>query len=344
MGGITVFAVGLGLPDRTAGPEHAAAAVPPVRVRTDAYGQLHAFDVYYRDLISDHSGLVRDLTIRYTAWDGAARTAYVVLPRWYGPHRNPHLPLVISPHGRGIEARDNLHFWGGLPALGPFAVISPEGQGRVLTRYSWGWSGQIDDLGRMPAILARQLPWVRIDPRRIYAVGSSLGGQETLLLVARFPHLLAGAAALDADTDMAARYRDFAGLRRCARLQALAREEMGGTPESAPQAYAMRSPVHWAAAIARSGVPLHIWWSLRDRVVRDQRSESGRLFRMIRALRPRAPVTQYVGDWAHSKEFHADTRLPLALVELGLVRLGESVPRPDRIERVSGLVASRHAR
>ena len=92
--------------------------------------------------------------------------------------------------------------------------------------------------------------------------------------------------------------------------------------------------MYWAAAIARSGVPLHIWWSTRDRVVRDQRDESGRLYRLIRAAKPRASVTEYVGTWAHSKEFHASARLPLALVELGLIRLAETIPTPDEIDRV----------
>jgi hypothetical protein len=161
-----------------------------------------------------------------------------------------------------------------------------------------------------------------------------MGGQETLLLVARHPRLLAGAAALDADTDLAARYRAFRLLRGGLRLQRLARIEIGGTPASDPAAYAARSPIHWAAAIARSGVPLHIWWSVHDRIVRDQRAESGRLFRTIRRLRPRARVTQYVGDWAHSREFHASARLPLALVELGLIHLAERIPTPDRVERV----------
>jgi hypothetical protein len=128
-------AVGLSAGCGATSPERASGKAPP-QIRADAYGHLHAFDVYYRDLIADRSGLVRDWAIRYRAWNGAARTAYVVLPRWYAPHRDPAIPLVISPHGRGIEARRNLHFWGGLPALGPFALISPEGQGRVLTRYS----------------------------------------------------------------------------------------------------------------------------------------------------------------------------------------------------------------
>jgi poly(3-hydroxybutyrate) depolymerase len=305
-------------------------------IRTDAYGRLHAFDVYYRDVVSDHHELVRRWAISYTAWNGASRTAYVLVPRWYTRNRNPPLPLVISPHGRGIRARDNLHFWGGMPAFGPFAVVSPEGQGRVLTRYSWGWRGQIDDLARMPAILARKLPWLRVDRDRIYAVGSSMGGQETLLLVALHPHLLVGAAALDSDTDMRARYHAFAQLPNGGVLQALAREEIGGTPPRAAEAYQLRSPVHWAAAIARSGVPLHIWWSTRDRIVTDQRDESGRLFRLVRSLHPRAPVTEYVGAWRHSKEFHASARLPLALVELGLVQLAELIPEPDRITRERG--------
>ena len=298
--------------------------------------RLRAFDHYYRDLVADHRLLVRRIAVPYRAWDGARRTAFVVVPRWYGRASDPTIPLVISPHGRGISARDNLRFWGDLPAFGPFAVVSPEGQGRVLTRYSWGWRGEIDDLARMPAVVERALPWLRIERNRIYAVGTSMGGQETLLLVARRPHLLAGAAALDADTDMSARYRAFRELHGGLRLQALAREEIGGAPGSDPAAYAARSPIHWARAIARSGVPLHIWWSRRDRIVRDQRDESGRLFREIRRLGPRASVTQYVGDWAHSKEFHASARLPLALVELGLIRLAERVPTPDRIQRLPG--------
>ena len=306
-----------------------------MHVRVDEYGRLRAFDVHYRDLVRDHRELVRRWAIDYRAWNGAARTAYVLLPAWYSRRRNPSLPLVISPHGRGIEARDNLHFWGGLPAFGPFVVVSPEGQGRVLTRYSWGWKRQIDDLARMPAVLTQKLPWVRIDRRRVYAVGSSMGGQETLLLVARYPQLLAGAAALDSDTDMRARYYAFPQLRGGLRLQRLAREEIGGTPATIPSAYRLRSPVAWAAAIARSGVPLHIWWSRRDRIVRNQREESGRLYRLIRSQKPRAPVTEYVGTWAHSKEFHASARLPLALVKLDLIRLNEATPTPDRIRRTS---------
>ena len=166
--------------------------------------------------------LTRELEIHYVAHDGVRRAAFVLLPAWYGPRRHPPIPLVISPHGRGVDARRNATLWGDLPARGPFAVVNPEGQGRRLELYSWGDPGQIDDLARMPRILRRALPWLRIAPRRIYAVGGSMGGQETLLLVARHPRLLAGAVAFDPATDLFLRYRDFPSLRWGRRLQQLA--------------------------------------------------------------------------------------------------------------------------
>ena len=326
-----------------AGPALAANArpaadskTPSPRLAHDPTGRLRAFDVRYRALLRTHTDLVRRIVFHYRAWDGKQRNVYVVLPRWYRPSSAPALPLVVSPHGRGVPAADNLHFWGNLPAYGPFIVISPEGAGRHLALYSWGWKGQIDDLARMPAILHRHLPWIKVDAKHIYAVGSSMGGQETLMLVARHPQMLAGAAALDADTNMATRYRDFPQIPGGVHLQKLAREEIGGTPVTDPEAYALRSPIHWVRQIAQSGVPLHIWWSRTDQIVLDQYDESGLVYRRVAALHPKAPVTQYVGDWPHSKEFHASARLPLALVELDLIRLARGIPKPDEIDRTVG--------
>jgi poly(3-hydroxybutyrate) depolymerase len=262
---------------------------------------------------------VRVWRIHYRAHDGLQRPAYVVLPAWYGPRDHPPIPLVISPHGRGIDAYSNARLWGDLPARGRFAVVNPEGQGRRLELYSWGDPGQIDDLARMPAILRHTLPWLRIDRRRIYAFGGSMGGQETLLLVAHRPHLLAGAAAFDAPVNLALRYLEFPLLRFGSRLQALARAEVGGSPRVDPGAYAIRSPLDLARAIAFSGVPLQIWWSTRDRVVVDLRHQSGALYRELRELNPRAPVVQVVGEWRHTAEMRWNRRLPAALRRFGLL-------------------------
>jgi poly(3-hydroxybutyrate) depolymerase len=262
---------------------------------------------------------VRIWTIHYRAHDGLERPAYVVLPPWYGPRDHPPIPLVISPHGRGLDALANVRVWGDLPAVGRFALVNPEGQGRRLELYSWGDRGQIDDLARMPQIVEHALPWLRLQPHRIYAVGGSMGGQEVLLLVARHPRLLAGAAAFDAPTNLALRYREFPLLRRGWHLQALARAEVGGTPLTDPHAYAARSPLELARLIAASGVPLELWWSTRDRVVVDQREQSGALYRELEALDPEAPVYEFVGRWRHCREMRWNRRLPQALSILGLL-------------------------
>src|SRR4051795_9354609 len=158
----------------------------------------------------------RGIAIHYRAHDGVRRRAYILLPSWYGPKNNPPIPLVISPHGRGVSARANTKLWRGLPAVGRFAVISPDGEGRKLKRFSWGSAGQIEDLARMPVIAHLTLPWLHVDKHRVYAVGGSMGGQETLLLVARHPRLLAGAAAFDAVTNFALQYRSFPRI-KCSR-------------------------------------------------------------------------------------------------------------------------------
>jgi pimeloyl-ACP methyl ester carboxylesterase len=274
-------------------------------------------------------GSVRIWTISYRAHDGARRHAYVAVARSYGPQTNPPIPLVISPHGRGIGARRNLALWGSLPAVGNFAVVSPDGEGRVLGNYSWGAAGQVDDLARMPQIVQRALPWLHIDDNNVYAVGGSMGGQEALLLLARHPHLLAGAAAFDAVADFALQYRDFPKL-ACGRvcthiwegplgvnLQALARREVGGSPSTARHAYEIRSPITYARTIAFSCVPLQLWWSPQDRIVRHQQRQTGRLFATIRRLNPDAPVDGFTGGWRHSAEMRV--RLPLALARFGLL-------------------------
>jgi pimeloyl-ACP methyl ester carboxylesterase len=274
---------------------------------------------------------VKRLRIHYRAHDGVARGAWVLVPSWYGPGNDPPLPLVISPHGRGVSALANAKLWGTLPAQGPFAVVSPDGEGRKLSLYSWGSPGQIDDLARMPTIVNRTLPWLHLDHRKIYAFGGSMGGQETLLLLARHPKLLAGAAAFDAVTDMSRQYNAWLRLSCNAAcrvswngplgktLQALARREMGGSPWKRPGAYAERSPDTYVRAIAASCVPLELWWSVNDRIVLDQRLQTGAFYERLLALNPSAPVAGYQGYWNHSAEMRPDRRLPAALAAFGLV-------------------------
>jgi pimeloyl-ACP methyl ester carboxylesterase len=269
--------------------------------------------------------------ISYLAHNGVPRSAQVVLPAWYGPARNPALPLVISPHGRGGNGLSNSKFWGDLPGLGGFGVISPDGMGRRLGPMSYGYAGQIDDLARMPALVSAALPWLRVDHTRIYALGTSMGGQETLLLVARHPRLLAGAVAMDSVTDLARRYEQLPGVpcnAACLRrwgapfgrvLQAALGREVGGAPTERPAAYAARSARNLAERIAASRVPLQLWWSSRDQIVFDQKHQSAALADDLRRLGSCAPLVTYAGTWRHSQAMWAGSLLPVALTGLGLM-------------------------
>lgn len=257
---------------------------------------------------------VRSLVIAYRAHDGRTSHATVLLPSWYGRGKNPALPLVISPHGRGLWGSTNAKLWGDLPTRDGFAVVNPDGEGEHLSgRFSWGAPGEIEDLARMPEIVHRALPWLRIDRRRIYGVGGSMGGQETLLLIGRHPHLLAGAVAVDPAVDFARRYRDFGADQR-----RLARREIGGTPATVPQLYAERTVFTYVRTIATSQVPLQIWWSRNDRIIVHSNLHSGLLVKDIRKLSPEAPLLVRTGTWRHTHPLRWDRQLPTMLAGLGL--------------------------
>jgi poly(3-hydroxybutyrate) depolymerase len=295
---------------------------------------------------SPRPAAVRIWPFQYTAHNGAARNAYLVLPSWYGPRNNPAIPVIISPHGRNANGLSNTRYFGNLPGKGRFAVISPDGMGRRLGLKSYAFEGQIDDLARMPQLAAKTLPWLRLDLERVYALGSSMGGQETLMLAARHPGLLAGAAAMDSVTNLSRRYRqlpdlscDAACMKRWGKpyglvLQKAMRDEVGGMPATSPERYQARSAASWAKTIAASGVPLQIWWSSRDLVVSDQKHQSWALFRELKRLNRCAPISAYAGRWPHSREMKSTELLPIALHELGLLRRGKELPRSVRHQPV----------
>jgi dipeptidyl aminopeptidase/acylaminoacyl peptidase len=268
----------------------------------------------------------RTVEIPYTAHDGSESHATVLLPASYdgGP-----LPLVISPHGRGLHGDENARLWGDLPGRLGFAVVNPDGEGAHLSgRFSWGAPGQIDDLARMPEIVEAALPDVHIDRTRIYAVGGSMGGQETLLLIARYPHLLAGAVAVDPAVDFAMQYENFHEF-ECSeicrsswngfigdKLQSFARREIGGSPDDVPAAYAERSPITYTEQIAKSNVPLALWWSRTDEVIRHSELQSGLLAEQLR--HDGGTLQEVVGAWRHTHPLRYDRELPAMLAELGI--------------------------
>ncbi len=318
----------------------------------------------------------RPYTIHYLAWDEqTAREAVVVLPSGWGPDHHPHaLPLVISPHGRNNFGFGNaLHYWRDLPADGPFALVCPDGLSRAHDRtsdlldqppadpslFTYGYERWVDDLARMPKIVQATLPWLDVDLERIYVLGSSMGGQETLLLAARYPKALsggtgrlAGAAAFDATCDLAvqcaylssrpgakphdvaarmieevnARPGSLRGFRQTAtyyNAKLGRRVPLGQLLGALPRDQGLwdeRSPLHYADELARLPFPLRLYWSSRDVIVGNQaRNQTGKLYRRIKAANPTADVVETTGAWAHSAEFVPGDRLSDALAAFGLI-------------------------
>src|SRR5439155_23146984 len=122
---------------------------------------------------------------------------------------HPSLPVVISPHGRGGTARGNAQRWGDLPGRLGVIVLDAGISGRRLQPDSWAWPPEIDELARLPGLVRRRLPYLRLDPRRVYAAGDSMGGQEALMVLVRHPRLLAAVAAADPVTNFLERQRQF---------------------------------------------------------------------------------------------------------------------------------------
>ena len=258
---------------------------------------------------------IQVLSFGYRAWNGASCYALVVVPAWYRKAGRPPLPLVISSHGRGGGPLAPVHRWRHLEAKDGFILVAPSGQGRRYAAYSFAAPGQLSDLMRMPELVRRAFPWLRIRRRCVYAAGSSMAGMEALMLAARYPDRIAGCVAADPVTDLTARYAVMPISHMTGTVvQDIVRLEVGGTPAQVPLDYAVRSPLAYARNLAFDGVPLLIYWSPKDREVMNQRQEqAGRLCRRIRAFNPSAPLKEVVTDLPHGFAYSFKERLPQAL-------------------------------
>jgi pimeloyl-ACP methyl ester carboxylesterase len=214
---------------------------------------------------------------------------------------------VISPHARGGDPFKAARRWGNLPGERGLIVLIPSLRGRVLdeTR-SWGYPPAIETLARTPTIAQRLLPWLRWDANRVYAAGFSMGGQESLLLLARRPDLFAAVSVADSVTDFLRRWYEFPLSPLTRAEQPKATREVGGTPARVPWLYRRRSPSTFAATIAFSGVPVQLWWNPReDIVVNQSRTQSGSFSRLLNRLNPDAPVFPVVHSAPHGWVFRA---------------------------------------
>jgi dipeptidyl aminopeptidase/acylaminoacyl peptidase len=222
-----------------------------------------------------------------SGYDGSPRQAVVVA----APDTDEKpLPLVIVPHAAGFSAEATARYWRDIPVRRGFIAVFPFGHGRKLDLYSLAWRGQIADLASMPKVLAEQ--GYAVDESRVYAVGLSMGGLESLMLAGCYPGLLAGVVAFNSPIDLASWYRDI-DIGRSATV-----DEIGGTPDEVPDKYAERSPLNCIATIAR--IPTLLYWDPNDKVVPSQSDmQTGRLFRRIKEEFPESPVFEKIHGHGH---------------------------------------------
>jgi pimeloyl-ACP methyl ester carboxylesterase len=253
----------------------------------------------------------RWLRIHFSGPGGRRDSALVGLPAWYGPRDDPLLPLVVSPHSRGLTERQEARHWGDLPDRFRLIVVVPGLHGRVIPRRSWAWPPDIAEMTELPGIVHSRIPYLRFDPNRVYAAGDSMGGQETLMLVARRPDLFAAAVAADPVTNFLRRWYEFPSSAESWGEQAAATREVGATPRQARWLYVRRSPLFFARTFAFSGVPIQLWWNPSDTVViREGSAQSGVFYRAVKRLNPRAPVFVRIDHAMHGWAFMYDHGLP----------------------------------
>ena len=251
-------------------------------------------------------------------------------PTGTGPATTLRIPLIISPHGRGVSAEENVDRWGDLPSIGSFAVVNPEGQGRRFARFSWGYAGQIDDLARMPRILRatdsvaadRAAPDLRVrnehgrPGRRCYwspAIRSSLPAPQHSILSPTWPRVTATSRGFAATAAVC-----VCGVIRSASVCAHSRAKRSAARRRACREPTHgRSPITYARAIARSGVPAPALVEPEDHVVGSQ-DQSAALARKLRRLNPAAPLHTFVGSWPHSADMRPYFMLIPALKKFDL--------------------------
>jgi polyhydroxybutyrate depolymerase len=122
----------------------------------------------------------------------------------YVPHDiSPHSPLVIVLHGSLMDAK-SMREWTGyefdqLADQHGFVVVYPDG-------YKHNWNDchlkatfaahieNIDDMGFVKGLIAREVAQHQIDEKHVYVLGYSNGGQMALRLALQAPQQVAGIA------------------------------------------------------------------------------------------------------------------------------------------------------
>jgi pimeloyl-ACP methyl ester carboxylesterase len=216
------------------------------------------------------------------------------------------LPLLLAPHAITWTAAEDYHGglqglmrgyhpgYFGLPEKHGVIIAMPHGHHHREDLCSLAGPEQITDLAHLVDALAEY--GYKVDSRRVYACGLSMGAQEALVLAGRYPDRIAALVAFNPIVDLAAWYEELATseipeIREYDTARRIA-NEVGGRPSEVPGAYAARSASNYAREL--SHVPTLILWSEQDLIVPRQATHHAILLaRRVKAVNLNSPFAEY---------------------------------------------------
>lgn len=222
------------------------------------------------------------------------------------------LPLVLAPHPITWKAEEEYYKgpeylykpfhdgYFGLAEKYHVLIALPHGHHRNIENCSLGYPAQIQDLADLSTILIdKGFP---VDLNRVYIIGNSMGAQEALLTAGKFPDRIAACVASNPVVDLAAWYYDLKDGNDLEIMKFktwdLISNEVGGTPELLPDAYAERSAFSFVDKI--KDVPTLILWSEYDRIVPHQEDHQAyKFYQTVKGKYPLAPMSEFNHSRAH---------------------------------------------
>lgn len=235
------------------------------------------------------------------SFDGGNQTVAYFIPSPAPSNK----PLIVALHGSGATGLDLCNFLAMEADARDWFIVAPDTVGRIALnhglpsgRYNYGWIGAqrdvIDSINHMRANYS-------IDASHIYAIGNSMGGQMTTLMLAKYPDVFAAAATWSAVTDLTIWHGQLIVHPKldgstCTTmphplgpycLDEYVQDEVGGTPAALPFDYQRRSPLQMAANLRL--IPLKMWHHQLDTLVPIAHSTD--LRNAVNATNPPVAVT-----------------------------------------------------
>ena len=265
----------------------------------------------------------------------------------YSPQEraNQPLPLLLAPHPITWTAAED--YQGGLEGLmrkyhrGYYGladkhqviIAMPHGHHHKEELCSVAGPEQIADMHALIDGLAGH--GYKVDHRRVYVCGLSMGGHEALVLAGKHPERITAVVAFNPIVDLAAWHDDLANsevpeIREYDTAARIA-NEVGGRPSEVPDAYAQRNALTFAEGLAT--VPTLIFWSEQDLIVpRQLTHHTYLLYQRVKEINIHSPFAEYNHTRMHGP-LTFDQADPLAAARMVRLRPGPPVaPRPSTLK------------